>query len=243
MENLKSVCLDSKVWRKTNITNEGDVVIPDSFEYNGEKYLIDEINGKGFLMFNPEITSITIPNSVKKIDGQSFRCCENLKKVNLSEGLIQIGPGAFTGCVSLTDITIPSTVERIRLHAFNGCVNLTNLNILNGVLQIEEGAFEECRNLKSVTIPESVINVEKFAFLGCRNLIEVNWNAKMRPTQEQLEYIFAVCPKLESINYHGIKLDLRNESLDDLINEKTELSSEEQNLSLDQIIKDAGEER
>lgn len=129
MENLKSVCLDSKVWRKTNITNEGDVVIPDSFEYNGEKYLIDEINGKGFLMFNPEITSITIPNSIKKIDGQSFRCCENLKKVNLSEGLIQIGTGAFTGCISLTDITIPSTVERIRTHAFNRCIGLTSLNI------------------------------------------------------------------------------------------------------------------
>lgn len=59
----------------------------------------------------------------------------------------------------------------------------------------------------------------------------------------KFEYIFAVCPKLESINYHGIKLDLRNESLDDLINEKTEIPLEEQNLGLDEIIKNAGEER
>lgn len=107
------------------------------------------------------------------------------------------------------------------------------------MLRIDGGAFEECHNLKSVTISESVISVGKFAFLGCRNLTEVNWNAKMRLTQEELEYIFAVCLKLENINCHGIELDLRNENLDDLMNKNIKLLTKELNLGLDEIIKNA----
>lgn len=82
----------------------GDVVIPESVEYEGKTYNVTSI---GYAAFRDcdGLTSVTIPNSVTSID-----------------------ISAFSGCSSLTSMIIPSSVTSIGSSVFYGCSSLTTLN-------------------------------------------------------------------------------------------------------------------
>lgn len=126
------------------------------------------------------LTNISIPNSVKNIDGfafygsglvevelgngigtleaGTFAYCENLTKINLPVGIIQLGllynngqEGIFEGCSNLASIVIPESVTTIGALTFNGCSNLKEIEIPNSVTDIREGAFLNCANLADVT--------------------------------------------------------------------------------------------
>lgn len=75
------------------------------------------------------LTSITIPGSVKTIDSWAFWGCSSLADVTISEGVTSIGPGAFWDCTSLTNIDIPGSVEGLGYDVFLDCANLTDINV------------------------------------------------------------------------------------------------------------------
>lgn len=73
------------------------------------------------------ITSVTIPSSVKNIDSAAFKNCTSLKKVTLAEGVGKITFLAFEGCTALEEVNIPSTC--FVANGFVGCSSLKTLNI------------------------------------------------------------------------------------------------------------------
>jgi hypothetical protein len=120
----------------------GNVVIPDSVTYNEKTYPVTLIWGETFRYC--DLTSISIPNTVTRIDQYAFWDCSGLKYV-----------------------TIGNSVTCIRWQAFDGCINLMSINIPNSVTSIEEKAFNNCRSLTCVTIPNSVTSIGESAFSGC----------------------------------------------------------------------------
>lgn len=72
---------------------------------------------------------ITIPKGVAEIEREAFYHCDQLETVHLQEGLRGIGWYAFSECASLSDIRLPSTLERIELRAFAHCASLKQLTI------------------------------------------------------------------------------------------------------------------
>lgn len=83
---------------------------------------------------NNNIRSVTIPNSVKRIDGYAFENCYSLNSVTFSSGLKTISNGAFSN-TNLKNVTIPNSVTEIYDCAFSGCENLSSLTLSN---QLEE---------------------------------------------------------------------------------------------------------
>ncbi len=74
----------------------------------------------------PEITSVTIPESVRTINMMAFSGCRDIQSVTIAHGgLIHIGDNAFFGCQSLNGIIIPQSVTVIDKSAFLNCTNLT----------------------------------------------------------------------------------------------------------------------
>ena len=91
-----------------------DITLPQSVLYIG-KHAFDSC----------AIKSITIPENVDQISGYTFRMCNDLTNIMLSDNLEGIGDGAFFGCSSLKSITIPANVSSMGRDVFTGCKEIT----------------------------------------------------------------------------------------------------------------------
>ena len=88
------------------IPREGNVVIPKVVvDKNGNEYQIVEIGSSVFAGCE-NLTSITIPESVTKIEDRAFQDCKSLTSITIPESVTYIENGAFYGCENLTSITM-----------------------------------------------------------------------------------------------------------------------------------------
>ena len=94
----------------------GSANIPSAVN-NGTRYDVTKINDRAFFECT-DLTSVTIPASVKEIGKDAFKYCTALSSVSLSNGLKTIGYRSFFNCNALTSISIPSTVTSIDYQAF-----------------------------------------------------------------------------------------------------------------------------
>ena len=94
------------------------------------------------------LTSVTIPDSVTRIENKTFYGCSGLTSVTISNSVTSIGDYAFYECTGLTSITIPDSVTNIGWSAFYNCTGLTSITIPNSVTWIRGDAFKSCSKLK-----------------------------------------------------------------------------------------------
>lgn len=116
------------------------------------------------------LADITIPDSVKRIEGGAFSYCNALESIELPADLEYLGNSAFLSCVRLTNVNIPSSIKKIGEGTFYGCRSLAELVIPDGVTAVGELAFEGCVSLTTINIPLSVKNIGRGAFIGCSSL-------------------------------------------------------------------------
>lgn len=162
--------VDEEGRTRTYTNLNGELVIPETVEYNGTTYQVTLVGNEAFR--NTGITSLTIPNSVTMIGAYSFYGCNKLTSVSIGNAMKTIGVDAFSECTSLTTVNINSA-NNIMDCAFKGCINLTSLTLPNNLYNISESAFRNC-GLQSVTIPDRVSNIASNAFFGCSNLESVS---------------------------------------------------------------------
>lgn len=140
----------------------------------------DENTGKGIITFNGDITnvgeeafmnksiqSITLPNSINKIQDYAFQDCTALVSITLPNSITSLPLCAFEGCINLRNITIPNSVTKIYESAFEGCRNLTNIILPDDLTFIGMSAFNGCSSITSITIPDNVIKISMYAFYIC----------------------------------------------------------------------------
>jgi len=96
------------------------------------------------------LTSITLPNTITRIESDAFSYCYNLGSINLPDSVSFIGSDAFSGCSSLTSIVIPEGVTEIPTWAFDYCRKLASITIPRSVKTIQYAAFEECESLNHI---------------------------------------------------------------------------------------------
>ena len=156
--------------------------------------IADTSNIGGFAEYT-NMTSITIPSSVTRIDVNAFynsgiwnnapdnsvvyadKWVVGYKGtisgyLTLRSDTIGIGDYAFAGS-GLTSITIPSSVTSIGQEAFRGCSSLTSITIPSSVTSIGEWAFYNCSGLTGITIPSGVTSISNYAFSGCSGLTSI----------------------------------------------------------------------
>lgn len=100
----------------------------------------------------------------------------NIKSVNIVNGVTSIGNNAFEYCSRLTSITIPDSVTSIGDDAFIGCRSLESIDIPYGVTSIGKWAFSGCSSLESIFIPETVTEIGYEAFRSSQTDISVDEN-------------------------------------------------------------------
>ena len=142
------------------IGTEGSVTIPAQID--GKP--VTGIGENAFSSWTDPI-SVTIPNSVTRIEDRAFIGSKGLTSITIGNGVTSIGIGAFWDCRGLTSVTIPNSVTSIGKMAFGWCPGLTSVTIGNSVTSIGDGAFTGS-GLTSVTIPNSVTSIGDSAFAG-----------------------------------------------------------------------------
>ena len=162
----------------------GDVKIPESVTFEGEKIRVTTIGMVAFIECKG-LTSVTIPNSVSMIGEAAFYHCTGLTSVTIPNSVTTIGEEAFSDCTGLTSVTIPNSVTEIGKYAFEDCENLKSINVAkdnshycseNGVLfDITKKRLIQCPcGIKgNYAIPDGVTTIGEWAFASCTGLTSV----------------------------------------------------------------------
>jgi hypothetical protein len=192
IKNCTELSVSYKGYNSNQYPNEytGNIVIPDSVNYNGVTYAVTEIGYNAFCNCT-SLKSVTIPSSVIIIYGGAFYGCSSLTNVNIPNSVEVIDDIVFYGCINLTNVSIPNSVTYIGKDAFletgiyakspDGVFYIdkwicgykgtmpsnTRISIKEGTTSIANKAFANLTNLISVTIPNSVTNIGESAFEGC----------------------------------------------------------------------------
>lgn len=117
------------------------------------------------------ITSVTIPDGVKRIENNTFSYCDQLKTATLPDGLEHIGQSAFYDCDNLLSVNIPKQVITIDQSAFSSCYKLASAIVIPaGCKTIGGSAFSSDSNIPSITFSEEPVG-DRFV-----NLTASMWN-------------------------------------------------------------------
>ena len=147
----------------------GKVVIPDTIDGC-------PVTAIGISAFSDcdSITSVSIPDTVTKIETCAFQACTGLDYINIPTSVAYIGNQAFNSCIKLSSVTIPFGVADIGDGAFRYCESLTTVTISKSVRSIGCGAFSFCKNLISVVIqPGCTATICDDAFSYCERLSSI----------------------------------------------------------------------
>ena len=117
----------------------GNLILPrHSLKYIGDEAfdfsffrkleLHQELENLGAASFrcNPNLESVSVPGTVKRIEANAFKSCSALESVILQEGVEEIGERAFSSCYYLAEISFPSTLRKNEKDAYEFIVNYTD---------------------------------------------------------------------------------------------------------------------
>lgn len=184
----------------------GNIVVPSYVEYGGRKYKVLYVGMNAFRSCQ-SVTSIEIPEGVKRVEDGAFCWCYQIESVSFPSSLISIGENAFTLCKSLKHLEFSNSMEYIRKNAFSHCESLESIYIPATVRRIEDGAFCGCGQLKSIIVDKG--NPFYDSRNNCNAIIETSTNTLIRGGEKSyipnsIEYIgndaFSKCYNIKTIS-------------------------------------------
>ncbi|MBE7043660.1 MAG: hypothetical protein E7399_09280 [Ruminococcaceae bacterium] len=182
----------------------GDVVIPETLG----GYPVTHLASSAFEQCN-EITSVTIPDSVKWIQINAFGKCEKLKTVIIGKGADEIADDAFQLCDNLENIIIDKgnsvfssengvwfNKDKTKLIRYPAGKKEVEYLVPDSVTEIGHYAFDSAIHLKNIIIPNMVTTIGDSAFRECINLKSI----KLPVNLKELKYhTFYECDNLKEI--------------------------------------------
>lgn len=128
------------------------------------------------------VQHVTLPSTLRKIEYNAFRCCENLYSIRLPRRVEIIGRCCFSRS-EIKRLTFPSSVREVGAEAFMECKQLKSVRLNEGLKKLGE-TMSVCREkrkgkvftnsaIRSVKIPSTLKTVEAETFSGCEKLARV----------------------------------------------------------------------
>lgn len=138
--------------------NEFNTVSTVTFE-DGCK--VRELDGTFRGFYN--LTSVVLPESVKKVGKSTFEQCQSLESIDLS-GVTELDTeNLFANCHSLKSVILPDNLTEIGPYMFSNCKSLVSLTIPQSVTVIGEKAFSQCA-IETIVLPQNLTEIGTKAF-------------------------------------------------------------------------------
>ena len=96
-------------------------------------------------------TAYAIPAEVTNIESYAFEYTQNLTSITIPTSVKKIGVAAFAS-TALTSVVIPDGVDTISHMTFRWCSNLRSVTLPASIKMIGFGAFMECKKLEEMTV-------------------------------------------------------------------------------------------
>ena len=159
---------------------------------------VEQIGNRAFAY--TQIKALPEMPGLKRIGGEAFYGCKNLKKLTIPETVEYIGGGAFYGCSNIWSLTynainaecesfmepnaplekivIGGKVRRLPNVIFSGR-EFTEVTLPACLERIDESAFYGCKNLTTINLSDSIRYIGDNAFYGCSSLKNIHWSLRL----------------------------------------------------------------
>lgn len=148
----------------------GNLVIPETVEYQGVTYTVKGIGSQAFYGCTG-LTQVTISANIDYVYAKAFWNCPNLETVYFNAedcGFMQTQTGSGTSTSPYTYYSVFSSDET------GSAPNLTRVSIGSGVQNIPDYAFKNAEDVyQRLVIPASVTNIGNYAFYGCNSMVQM----------------------------------------------------------------------
>ena len=187
--------------------------IPATITVGNMTYDVTAINEKAFYELN-NLTTVTLPSSVKTIGDYAFYKCTNLESVTLSH-VDNIGNFSFAYCSSLAEAKFKGDLQSIQGSSFIYCSSIKKFeryavvddpslkyDFVNGVIFTRNAAdktlvaFPCGSNAITYTVPSGTVNIGSHAFRGNTIIKTVNMPTSLREIQS---FAFNGCTRIERL--------------------------------------------
>lgn len=121
------------------------------------------INENAFI--RSKITSIIIPDGVKRIGESTFYDCRNLSSIKIPGSVEIIGSGAFSSCSALTSVYYTGDIASWCRITFGNVDSLWGDESSNP-LYYAHNLYIDNKLVKDITIPETITEIKSYAFCG-----------------------------------------------------------------------------
>lgn len=150
--NRKSI----RVFKYSEILNLRDSICESTIDWDMSKF--------------PNLLRVELPNTLRRIESETFKGCTKLESVLLPDSIRGIGRCAFMDCRSLRGVVFPSSLHNIADCAFYRCTAIKEIKFPDSV-NVYFSAFDKCTNLETVYLPR-VLSLrgeysDFFIFKGC----------------------------------------------------------------------------
>ena len=159
----------------------GDIAVPATITVEGVDYTVTELAEDAF--WASDVTSLSLPSTIKKLGTNSIVFCTELKKVNIPVSVEEISDGVFGICGEITDFTLDEgnshfimesdmlmTADKKRLiHLFYARDENKTVNVSfpTTITAIDNYALAFCRSVKEIKLHEGVEKIGRYAFAWC----------------------------------------------------------------------------
>lgn len=186
-------------------------------EYGGHVTIPETVYGRtvvgllGVFSDNKNLTGVTIPNTVKYLEHDTFANCPNLKSVDIPESVEYIGNRVFWNCTSLEILNIGSGVKTIDDEAFRDekGLGLKEINVdpdnqyfssVDGVLYNKDKTmlikYPTANERQVFEIPEGVETISAEAFKNCEAIRKIIFSSTLKTVNYRA---FMYAKKLEEV--------------------------------------------
>lgn len=146
-----------------------------------------------------QLKKVVLPSTVTRISLGTFKDCEALEDINLSESVKVVDEDAFKNC-GFTSVTIRSKTGYY-ISAYSDCKKLKEAVFEGSRTYVMDSLFSGCSALERVVLPSAVTKIGKSSFAGCTSLNDIDLSNITKIESEA----FSRCCSLEEVDLSKVR--------------------------------------